>query len=74
MTMRFRSHILLTATLSLLLMGGTSCTREPRKGTEGLVLLSLDTRAGDPGYAGTFRVALFNTDYEFSGRSGSYCN
>lgn len=73
MTMRFRSHILLTATLSLLLMGGTSCTREPRKGTEGLVLLSLDTRAGDPGYAGTFRVALFNTDYEFSGRSGSYC-
>lgn len=75
MPMRLRScsHILLSATLSFLLIGGTSCTQEPRPGTDGLVLLSLDTRAGDPGHAGTFRVALFNTDYEFSGRSGSYC-
>ena len=60
--------------LSLLLVA--SCAREPRpeEGCEGLLLLSMDSKAGDPAYEGTFRVAMFNANHEFTGKTGSYCS
>jgi len=58
----------------LLLFALVACTRVPAPGgEEGLVRLSLDSKAGDPSYEGTFRVALFNTSYAFTGYTGSYC-
>lgn len=58
----------------LLLVSLLSCTRAPQpEEDEGLVTFSLDTKAADPSYAGTFRVALFNGSAAFTGRTGSYC-
>ena len=50
-----------------------ACRREPLPEPEcdGLVMLSLDTKA--PGDPRTFRVALFDWNDEFTGRTGSYC-
>lgn len=70
------AHILLAASWAFLLLGSSACTREllPQPETAGApVLLGLETKAVNPGYKGTFRVALFDTNNEFTGRTGSYC-
>ncbi len=68
------AHTLLAAALVLLLPGLAACTREPQpEAGDAPVLLSLDTKAVNPGYKGTFRVALFDANNEFTGRTGAYC-
>ena len=73
---RFRYHTIKLFLLTLPLLGAlVACRREPlpEPAREAAVRLSLDTKAGDPSYAGTFRVALFDANNEFTGRTGSYC-
>jgi hypothetical protein len=68
------AHILLFASWAFLLLGLSACSREPQpEEADALVLLSLDTKAVDPDYKGTFRVALFDANNEFTDRTGSYC-
>lgn len=68
------AHILLFASWAFLLLGLSACSREPQpEEADALVLLSLDTKAVDPDYKGTFRVALFDVNNEFTDRTGSYC-
>ena len=71
---KFFAHLLLSASGAFLLLGASACTREPQpKEADSLVLLSLDTKAVDPDFKGTFRVALFDANNEFTDRTGSYC-
>ena len=73
MPMRHVSPIhMLLAAACLLLAGACDRVLQP-EGREIPVLLSLDTKAVDPGYKGTFRVALFDANGSFTGRTGSYC-
>lgn len=57
------------------LLAVVACGRTPQPAgdLDGLVMVSLDSKAGDPGYTGTFRVALFTGTAAFTGRTGSYC-
>lgn len=61
-----------------LLAGVVSCTRSPQPSPEEIsgapVLLRMETKAGGSVYEGTFRVAMFNSSYIYSGRTGSYCS
>ena len=75
MPMRHVSPIHMLLSAACLLLAG-ACERVPQPevaGADALVLLSLDTKAVDPGYKGTFRVALFDANNSFTGRTGSYC-
>lgn len=63
---------MLLSAACLLLAGACDRVLQP-EGREIPVLLSLDTKAVDPGYKGTFRVALFDDNGSFTGRTGSYC-
>lgn len=58
----------------LLLAGLASCGRTPQPGRgEAPVLLRMDTKALGSGEH-TFRVAIFDENFEYTGRSGSYCS
>ena len=61
------------AYLLLLLVAMPACRREPQPeaGTEGMVMLSMETKALPAGVE-TFRVAMFH-NWQYTGRSGTYC-
>jgi len=73
-----RSFSCLPQLLILLLAGMVSCSRTEEPSSEELsgapVLLRMETKAGGSFYEGTFRVVLFDANYIFSGRTGSYCS
>ena len=75
MPMRHVSPIHMLLSAACLLLAG-ACERVPQPevaGADALVLLSLDTKAVEPDYKGTFRVALFDANDSFTDRTGSYC-
>ena len=65
-------HILLFAAC-LLLAGACDRVPQPGEGREIPVLLNLDTKVSG-NYEGTFRVALFDNNDEFTGATGTYCS
>ena len=62
-------HTLLSAAC-LLLAGACGRVPQPGEGREIPVLLNLDTKASG-NYEGTFRVALFDNNDEFTGATGT---
>jgi len=68
------AQILPFASWALLLLGASACDRVPQPdGREVPVLLSLDTKSSGT-YEGTFRVAMFDNNDEFTGATGTYCS